>query len=909
MHIGDFTVEWKEKPIGIDTAHSGFSWKIISDEHDVLQSECSLSVYKGSEKVYGYSARDEKSFVVYNGEVLEPFTQYDVRLSVKDNRGNTAEGATCFETGKINGEFSAKFIAPKGLSSQVYTLSKKIALAASVKRARLYATAHGLYECRINGKKAGDLYFAPYWTDYRHTLEYQTYDVTDLLREGENDLQIIVGKGWYAGTIGFVAGGPRYGERTSAMAEIRIDYADGSSETVVTDESWRAEECFIRDSEFYFGEQQDFTFEPSCGGTEEVCADKGRLVGQLNEPVRCIGEVKPVAAFRTPKGEYVMDFGQNVVGFVRLSVKGERGEKIVIRHAEILDEKGNFYTENLRTAKSEDSYVLSGEAQILQPHFTFHGFRYIQIVGREIDKENVVAMVLHSDMKSAGKFECSDKRINRLWENIVWGQRGNFVDVPTDCPQRDERLGWTGDANVFFRTATYNYNVKLFFEKWLRDLRTEQKEDGNVPHVIPDIMEKQDGAALWGDCATMIPWEHYLVYGDKEFLRQQYPSMKKWVEYVTSKCGENGLWQSGFQYGDWLALDSGNKNTNVGATDKYFVANVFYYVSVSVLAKVARELGEEKDRKKYAAKEKALLKAIRREYVTATGRLVSETQTACALALRFGIVQEEFRARVVDALCNNLAENKNHLNTGFAGTPYLLFALSENGAHEIATKVLFNDDYPGWLYEVKLGATTIWERWDGLLSDGSPHDPAMNSFNHYAYGSVGEFMFRKIAGIDCLEPGYKKILIRPTLTCGLHEVSAEYESVYGKISSYYECRNGKIVVKVDIPCNTRAEIRLPEKDEVIEVGSGHYEYSYATKTDLTVKRFRMEDTFGSILSHQEARDVMEQLYPGGLDGPMISMAQGMTVNELCAYAGEQGTALFRAWLDILNDMDAKGLVR
>ena len=831
------------------------------------------------------------------GSALAPH-RYEVRVTAEGNHGERAEETLVFETDKLFEPFAAKMIAPKEVPAPVYALKGKFTAKKPVKAARLYATALGLYECYFGGVKAGDSYFAPFWTSYSHTLEYQTYDVTSLVKEGENDFSMLIGKGWYAGALGFMKQRGIYGDRTAGMAEVRLLYEDGTEDVFATDESFTAVSTYIADSEFYFGETQDFTKEEKTSAVEAV-SFPAKVVGQINEPVRCTEVLKPVSAFHTPKGEYVLDFGQNFTGFVSLEVEGERGEIITLRHAEVLDKEGNFYTENLREATSEDTFILAGGKEVLTPHFTFHGFRYLQIVGKELLSEAVTGLVLHSDMRRTGTFECSDPRVNRLWQNIVWGQRSNFVDVPTDCPQRDERLGWTGDANVFFRTAAFNYDVSSFFDKWLSDLASEQGEDGNVGHVIPNILGPQAGASLWSDCATMIPWNEYLVYGDKDVLRSHFPAMKKWADYICNSCGENGLWQDGFQYGDWLALDGSNPATRTGSTDKYLVANVFYYVTTRIVAKAAEVLGEEALAKQYASRAEAVKKAFQTEYFTATGRLVSETQTACVLTLYFGLVPEGMKERVIRTLRANLAEHKNHLVTGFAGTPYLLFALSENGMHDLAEKLLFHEDFPSWLYAVKMGATTIWERWDGILPDGSLHEPSMNSFNHYSYGSVGDWLYRVVAGIRETSPGYRTLKLAPTLTKGLESVRAQFESVYGTVVSGYECKEGKLRVFVTVPANCTAEVVIPEH-ETVTVGSGSYEWEYETKTDLKLLRYTMETTFGAIADMPEGRAILNELSPGILDGPMIAFAHDMTLSEVCAFSGEQGTALFTAVLNKLN---------
>ena len=875
-----------------------FSWKLRSDKKDTKQVSFELCVLKNGKKVSSARGEGECAYVLAEGEALLPRTRYEVRVAAEDNHGERAEEALVFETDKLSEPFAAKMIAPKQAPAPVYALKGKFTAKKSVKSARLYATALGLYECYFGGKKAGDCYFAPFWTSYSHTLEYQTYDVTSLIKEGENDFSMLVGKGWYAGALGFMKQRGIYGDKTAGMAEVRLLYEDGTEDVFATDESFTAVSTYITDSEFYFGERQDFTQEEKTSPVEAV-SFPAKVVGQINEPVRCTEVLKPASAFHTPKGEYVLDFGQNFTGFVSLEVDGKRGETITLRHAEVLDKEGNFYTENLREATSEDTFILAGGKQVLTPHFTFHGFRYLQIVGKELPKEAVSGLVLHSDVRRTGTFECSDSRVNRLWQNIVWGQRSNFVDVPTDCPQRDERLGWTGDANVFFRTAAFNYDVSSFFDKWLIDLASEQGEDGNVGHVIPNILGQQAGASLWSDCATMIPWNEYLVYGDKDALRSHFPAMKKWADYIYDSCGENGLWQDGFQYGDWLALDGSNPATRTGSTDKYLVANVFYYVSTGIVANAAKVLGEEALAKQYAARAEAIKKAFQTEYFTATGRLVSETQTACVLTLYFGLVPEGMKERVIKTLRANLAEHKNHLVTGFAGTPYLLFALSENGMHDLAEKLLFHEDFPSWLYAVKMGATTIWERWDGILPDGSLHEPSMNSFNHYSYGSVGDWLYRVVAGIRETSPGYRTLKLAPTLTKGLESVRAQFESVYGTVVSGYECKEGKLRVFVTVPANCTARVVIPEH-ETVTVGSGSYEWEFKTDTDLKLLRYTMETTFGAIADMPEGRAILNELSPGILDGPMIAFAHDMTLSEVCAFSGEQGTALFTAVLNKLN---------
>jgi alpha-L-rhamnosidase len=431
-------------------------------------------------------------------------------------------------------------------------------------------------------------------------------------------------------------------------------------------------------------------------------------------------------------------------------------------------------------------------------------------------------------MPQTGGFECSHTKVNRLWQNIQWGMRGNFLDIPTDCPQRNERLGWTGDAQVFASTAAYIRNTALFFTKWLRDLASEQTAEHGVPHVIPNILGDLDGAAAWSDAAAIIPWEIFNAYGDKRILEHQYKSMKDWVDFITSKAGESRLWQSGHQYADWLALDKEELIDRVGATDIYLVATAYYAYSAGIVAKTAETLGLTKDAEEYEALRREIVAAFQKEYITENGRLVSETQTGCVLALHFGLAQQSLRPRILQSLKTNLFKHNNHLVTGFVGTPYLCHVLSDNGLHELAGEVFLKEDYPGWLNCVNLGATTIWERWDSMKADGSFDESGMNSFNHYAYGSIGNWMVQKLGGLNAAKPGYKKSRIAPMPIKGITQASAELETPYGKLSCAWNCQNGKLSVDITIPANTTADVTLPDKNDTFNLGSGSYHFEYAT---------------------------------------------------------------------------------
>ena len=779
---------------------------------------------------------------------------------------------------------------------------KTFAIDKKVKKARLYATAHGVYEVTLNGQPVGDYRMAPGWTSYHNRLQYQIYDVTEQLAT-KNEIAITVGNGWYKGILGFYCQPNQYGTKVGVFAELHVEYEDGGKEVIVTDETWSVKTGEIRYSEIYMGETID-TDEPELAEGKALVKefDKTVLTAQENEPVRITEKIAGKELLVTPKGERLVDFGQIITGVVELHVKGKKGQKIVIRHAEVLDKDGNFYPETLRQAKSIDTFICNGEEQIFRPHFTFHGFRYICVEGmEEFTADQFAACVTHSDMEKTGDFNCSNQKVNQLQSNITWSQRDNFLDIPTDCPQRDERLGWTGDAQVFSWTAAFNRNTALFYTKWMRDVAAESSLEKGVPHVVPDILGQYSSSA-WSDVAVIVPWVVYQIYGDKGILEENWKCMHEWVDYIKNNCGENGLWQTGFQYGDWLALDKEESADRTGATDKYMIANAYYLYVTQLVKKTAEVLGKAEEAAKYGNLYETTLDAFQREYYTETGRIVSETQTGAILSLYFNLAREKDRKRILNTLITNIANHKNHLATGFVGTPYICHTLSENGEHEMAATLFMKEDYPSWLYAVNMGATTIWERWNSIKPDGTFDESGMNSLNHYAYGSVGDWMYRKVAGLSQLEPGYKKFQVKPMFVKGIEEWGTEFESVYGKIVANTSCENGKIHVHVEVPANTTAVIILPEKEEVHEVGSGVYDYEYATETCLAVERFSMDSTLGEIVAEPLAVEMFNQMAPGMLEGPMIQFAYGMTLAELLG-AAPAAKPMYEAVVNALNQKE------
>lgn len=838
LTVNNLRCENLSNPIGLDVKKPRFSWQLTTNQRNAMQTAYEIRVSKdmtmktavwATEKVLS----DQSVLVDYKGTPLESNQRYYWQVRVWDNQGNASAWSTpaFWQTAFLSAsDWKAKWIRagfdedtlmrPSPLFRRNFNLKKQ------VKTATAYITAQGLYEGFLNGKRIGDLYLTPFWTAYQKRLQYQVFDVTSLLQQGDNTIGAMLGSGWFRGFLAWDNNKNVYGKDLALLFQLEITYADGTKETVISDENWKSNTGHILYSEIYNGETNDArreekgwhtsTYNDTKWAGVRLTDYKGTLLATYNEPVRKQEVFKPIKIFKTPKGEQVIDFGQNLVGLVQVKVKGKAGDKITILHAEVLDKAGNFYTENLRAAKQKNEYILKGgEEESFEPHFTFQGFRYIKVEGfpTEIKAENFIAFALYSDMKKTGEFTSSNQLINQLQHNIQWGQNGNFVDVPTDCPQRDERLGWTGDAQAFARTATFNRQSHNFFAKWLKDVAIDQAEaDGRVPFVVPNVLGKgAGGSAGWADVATIIPWDMYLAYGDKQILENQYESMKSWVGFM-EKNSTNFLWNKGFHFGDWLFYRPNDDNDGRAAvTDKYLIAQCFFAHSTNLLIKTANVLGKTEDVNKYSTLLKNIKDAFMKEYLTPSGRLVSSTQTAYVLTLNFDMLPESLRPQAAERLAANIKSYDTHLTTGFLGTPYLCHVLSRFGYLDLAYSLLLQETYPSWLYPVKMGATTIWERWDGIKSDSTFQTAGMNSFNHYAYGAIGDWMYRVVTGIDTDESGvgYKKITIKPHLSSKLTHAKSELQTYYGKMVSEWKTENGKTTFNIEIPANTTAVISLP----------------------------------------------------------------------------------------------------
>ncbi|WBB89846.1 alpha-L-rhamnosidase [Verrucosispora sp. WMMC514] len=842
--------EQRCEPLGVGERQPRLSWKLESDRRGAAQSAYRITAAERAadlddpDRLIWDSGRRESPdglLVPWDGPALRSATRYHWRVQVWDETGSPAGSAqSWFETGLLHHEdWTAAWIGrdpaaqphvdPPGeedlppMDSPPLYLRREFQLEHTPVRARLYATARGVYEPRLNGERVGDVELAPGWTEYHHRLQYQTYDVTTMLRTGANAIAAIVADGWWCGYVGFDRRRParHYGDQPALLAQLVMEFADGSRQVVTTDASWSEHPGAIRAADLLMGEYVDRRWHvpgwdrAGCPDARFVAvavldATPGPLVAEPDHPVRVVTEMPAVEVTRRASGRYVVDFGQNVVGHVRLTLRGApEGQRIVLRHAEMLAD-GELYVANLRTARATDVYVCGGdEVEVFEPRFTFHGFRYVEIDNHpgELVTADIVARVVHNDLPWTGRFRCSDPMVNQLQSNITWGQRGNFVAVPTDCPQRDERLGWLADAQIFAPTAGRNADVAAFLARWMRDVVDGQDADGAFRDVAPVVSLHREAAPAWGDAGVIIPWYLWRTYGDRRVLADSFDAMRAWVRHI-HRHNPDLRWRNrtGNSYGDWLQVDV--------TTEREVLATAYFAHSTHLVAQAAEVLGRSDDATELRQLHARIRDAFIDSYVHADGTVEGGTQTAYLLALAFGLVPQRLVAAAVGHLAADIEKRDRRLTTGFVGVALLCPVLTEHGRTDLAYALLHQTDYPSWGYSIRHGATTIWERWDGWTDHAGFQSPAMNSFNHYSLGSVGDWLYGRVAGIDQTPSSvaYRELLLRPQPGGRLTWAHAEQETARGTVACGWSIADNRITVTATVPPGSTAVLQIPTAD-------------------------------------------------------------------------------------------------
>jgi alpha-L-rhamnosidase len=834
-----------------------------------MRTRVMISVYENfTTPTFDSGFQENVSGVSYTPDMppLKPRTRYFWRVEAQCNGERSVSETAWFETAKLNEPWEAKWISQDFPEDWHPVLQKDFTLDAPVRSARAYVCGLGLYEAQLNGQKIGDEYLSPGLCAYDQWLPYQTYDVTALLRAGSNQIAAELGNGWYKGRYGLNSREHfQYGREFALILELALTMEDGSVRRIGTDGTWQAKRGQVLSSGIFDGEHADGTL--CCSKTYPVKQAEislSLLMPRKSPPIREMLTLKPVEILHTPAGETVLDMGQNMVGFFSFRCDAPAGTEIMLQFGEVL-QQDNFYRDNLRTAKAEFQYISDGHPRWVRQKFTFYGFRFVKLTkwAGDVKLENFKGMVLYSDMRQTGTIETGNPLVNRLFLNTLWGQRGNYLDVPTDCPQRDERMGWTGDAEVFFGTAAFNMDVAAFFGKYVYDIGQEQKTQGGwVPVVVPKHDVRQLGACAWGDAATIIPWNLYVRYGDRTMLQNQYPVMKTWVDAVFRHDEETGgtrLWKGSFHYGDWLSLDVEDPvGFRFGGTEHTFLATCYYYYSTCLLVKAARVLGMEADQRRYQALAEAIQSAFLREYLTSGGRLAVTTQTAYVLSLFVDILPEAHRAQAAYALRRLLKTSDYHLRTGFIGTAYLCRVLCATGSSDIAYQLLLQDDFPSWLYEVKMGATTIWERWNSILPDGSISDTGMNSLNHYAYGSIVEWMYRDVCGIQPMEeaPGFRRFRFAPKPDRSLGFARAAFQSPMGAIESEWRYEGNALQYRFTVPFGAAAVLELAG-EPAVELAAGEYSFT----REAPEEAFNLDTPMSKVLKNPRASEAFAAALP------------------------------------------------
>jgi alpha-L-rhamnosidase len=834
--------EHRTEPLGLGDRRPRLSWKLDSERRGAAQRAYRVTAARREEDLdeasgllWDSGRRDSADtlLVPWQGPALRSATRYHWRVEVWDESGAPAGSAqSWFETGLLDTEdWTAVWIGrdpqalppvdpptdddiglPGAAEAPLY-LRTHFQLSDRPVRARLYATARGVYEAGLNGARVGDQELAPGWTEYHHRIQYQTYDVTAQLRAGDNVISAVVADGWWSGYVGFDPRRParHYGVTPQFLAQLVVDFADGSRQVIATGDGWTECDGAIRSADLMMGQFVDAR-RTSSGTRPATVLDTelGPLVAEPDAPIRVSADLPAVDVRPTGDGRFIVDFGQNLVGRIRLTIRdAPPGQRIVVRHAEVLAD-GELYTENLRRAAATDTYLAGGATtEVFEPQFTLHGFRYAEIAGYpgQLTGADVTALVLHNDLPWSGRFACSDPVVNQLHANIGWGQRGNFVAVPTDCPQRDERLGWLADAQVFAPTAARNADVSAFFARWLRDVMDGQNADGAFRDVAPVVVLDREGAPAWGDGGVIIPWLLWRTYGDRRVLEQCFDAMVAWVEHIR-RHNPDLLWQhrTGNSYGDWLQVEA--------ETPRDVLATAYFARSTQIVVAAAEVLGDAERAAHYRALHAAIVGAFLDAYVGDDGSVKGGTQTAYLLALGFGLLPEALIGAAVGHLAADIEGRGNRLTTGFVGVPLLCPVLSDHGRTDLAYALLHQDEYPSWAYSIRHGATTIWERWDGWTTEHGFQSAAMNSFNHYSLGSVGDWLYGRVAGIDQTETSvaYSELLLRPTPGGRLTWAHAEQDTARGRIACGWSLEDGRLTVTVTVPPGCTAALQIPTTD-------------------------------------------------------------------------------------------------
>ena len=902
LKITNARINGIENPIGFTYDYLLCSWN-VEEAQGKKQKNVLIEVSESKdfeEILYKKEAADLKQ----NGEKLDvelkPRTTYYYRVTVTTDAGEcvTSDIAT-IETGKMDEVWTGKWIAPAKEDTFHPVLEKTFAVEKEVKRARLYMTGVGMFEAYLDGEKVGEEYLTPYINDYESGIQVLTFPMEESLKEEkEYTLSVLLGKGWYMSQFGLDLKENNYGSRMAAIGELHLEYEDGTEELIATDESWNYYGSDIEDSGIYFGEilnrqlwdgkenekKPVEVLEHPEEQTETRNLSTEHLLDRLSIPVVEKETIAVQDIIYTPAEEIVLDMGQNFAGFVEFKANFPKGTKVVLDFGEIL-QQGNFYNKNYRYAKSQFVYISDGREEVVRPHFTFFGFRYVRVTGwpGELDKDDFIGKVIYSDIRRIGSIETSDAKINRLYQNTVWGLKSNFIDMPTDCPQRSERLGWTGDAQVFAPTASYHMDTRAFFHKFIKDLRDEQKVlDGGMPNFLPNIEHKEKAGSVWGDIATFLPNTLYTYFGNEEEMEYCYPLMKDWVDFIDRGDAARGerkyLFDFMDTFGDWLALDGPTPTSFKGSTNDTFISSVYYYRSAQIVRQMAELLNKAEDAVHYCELEEKIKQAVLNEFFTPTGRLAIDTQAAYVIALKFKVYLD--RERIVEQFKARLKQDMYQIKCGFVGAPLLCTVLAEAGEYELAYDFLLKEGFPSWLYSVNLGATTVWERWNSVMPDGTISDTGMNSLNHYAYGSVMEFVYAYAVGIRPLEAGFKKVVIAPHPDVRIPEIACSYDSVSGRYVCNWKIeKDGIFVVHVEVPFNCEAVVELPgyEKEQMT-LSAGSYDFSYEPKDDLR-KPYGRNTTLARIAKDGQAMGILGKYTPA-LAGIAASGDPEMGANSL-----------------------------